>query len=499
MRALLRSMQPDTFEDISAVGALYRPGPMGADSHNKYARRKTGREPVEPIHPELADALEDVLGETYGLIVYQEQVMAIAQKLAGYTLGQADLLRRAMGKKKKEELDKQFAAFSAGMTERGYSDAAITTLWDILLPFSDYAFNKAHSAAYGVVSYWTAYLKANYPAEYMAALLTCVRDDKDKSAIYLNECRRMGIKVLPPDVNESAADFTPVGTDIRFGLAAVRNVGHNVVDGDRARPRGARAATATSTTSSARSGSGLQQAGHRVADQGRRLRLARPPRRALLVVHARGGRRSTPTSSTTRRSASTRLFGGLDDRRRAPAVRRSRWRCPTSPSGTRRRCSPSSARCSASTSPTTRCSASSTCWPQHADCTVGRLLADEERADGAIVTIGGLITSVNRQITKKGDAWASITVEDLEGAHRGAALPEQLPARRHAARPGHGGRRQGPAEPRQGHPELMGQEVTAPDVSEGPTRPRRHLAALDPVHHAGRRLRSRRCWARTRA
>ena len=121
MRALLRSMQPDTFEDISAVGALYRPGPMGADSHNKYARRKNGREPVEPIHPELAEPLEEILGETYGLIVYQEQVMAIAQKLAGYTLGQADLLRRAMGKKKKEELDKQFETFSAGMPERGFS------------------------------------------------------------------------------------------------------------------------------------------------------------------------------------------------------------------------------------------------------------------------------------------------------------------------------------------------------------------------------------------
>ena len=124
MRALLRSMRPDTFEDISAVGALYRPGPMGADSHNKYARRKTGREPVEPIHPELAEPLAEILGETYGLIVYQEQVMAIAQKLAGYTLGQADILRRAMGKKKKEELDKQFEGFSAGMSERGYSDGA---------------------------------------------------------------------------------------------------------------------------------------------------------------------------------------------------------------------------------------------------------------------------------------------------------------------------------------------------------------------------------------
>ena len=230
MRALLRSMQPDTFEDISAVGALYRPGPMGADSHNRYARRKTGREPVEPLHPELAEALEEVLGETYGLIVYQEQVMAIAQQLAGYTLGQADLLRRAMGKKKKEELDKQFETFSDGMTERGFSFGAIKALWDTLLPFSDYAFNKAHSAAYGLVSYWTAYLKANYPAEYMAALLTSVKDDKDKMAIYLNECRRMKIQVLPPDVNSSQANFTSVGVDIRFGLTAIRNVGWNVVD-----------------------------------------------------------------------------------------------------------------------------------------------------------------------------------------------------------------------------------------------------------------------------
>ncbi len=155
--------------------------------------------------------------------------MAIAQKVAGYSLGQADILRRAMGKKKKSELDKQYADFAAGMTANGYSADAIKMLWDILLPFSDYAFNKAHSAAYGVISYWTAYLKANYPAEYMAALLTSVKDDKDKMAIYLAECRRMGIKVLPPCVNSSDANFTPTGKDIRFGLTAVRNVGWNVV------------------------------------------------------------------------------------------------------------------------------------------------------------------------------------------------------------------------------------------------------------------------------
>ena len=230
MRSLLRLMKPDNFEDISAVLALYRPGPMGADSHTNYALRKNKIQPITPIHPELAEALSEVLGGTYGLIVYQEQVMSIAQKLAGFTLAQADLLRRAMGKKKKSELDKQFEGFSAGMQANGYSMAAVKTLWDILLPFSDYAFNKAHSAAYGVVSYWTAYLKAHFPAEYMAALLTSVSDSKDKLAIYLNECRRMNIRVLAPDVNESIGYFAAVGEDIRFGMGAVRNVGFAVVD-----------------------------------------------------------------------------------------------------------------------------------------------------------------------------------------------------------------------------------------------------------------------------
>ena len=229
MRALLRSMAPDSFEDISAVLALYRPGPMGVNSHNEYADRKNKRKKVEPIHPELSEPLHEILGDTYGLIVYQEQVMAIAQKVAGFSLGRADLLRKAMGKKNKEILDKEYVNFEAGMKKNGYSEIAISKLWETLIPFSDYAFNRAHTAGYGLVSYWTAYLKANFPTEYMAALLTSVRDDKDKSAHYLNECRRMGIKVLPPDVNESFADYTPIQNDIRFGLAAIRNVGENVV------------------------------------------------------------------------------------------------------------------------------------------------------------------------------------------------------------------------------------------------------------------------------
>jgi DNA polymerase-3 subunit alpha len=229
MRTLLRLMRPDNFEDISAVLALYRPGPMGVDSHTNYALRKNGRQEITPIHPELAEPLADILGDTYGLIVYQEQVMAVAQRLAGYSLGQADLLRRAMSKKKKEILDKEYVPFRDGMIANGYSEGAVETLWETLVPFSDYAFNKAHTAAYGLIAYWTAYLKANYPAEYMAALLTSVKDDKDKMAVYLAECRRMGITVLPPCVNTSDANFTPSATDIRFGLTAIRNVGANVV------------------------------------------------------------------------------------------------------------------------------------------------------------------------------------------------------------------------------------------------------------------------------
>ncbi len=230
MRSLLRMLKPTEFEHISAVIALYRPGPMGMNSHTNYAQRKNGQQQSEGIHPELVEPLREILGPTYGLIVYQEQVMAVAQKVAGYSLGQADLLRRAMGKKKPEELEKQFEVFSNGMKSNGFSAGAIKALWDTLLPFADYAFNKAHSAGYGVLSYWTAYLKANFPAEYMAALLTSVGDSKDKLGVYLNECRKMGIRVLPPDINESIDVFAAVGDDIRFGLAAIRNVGHNVVD-----------------------------------------------------------------------------------------------------------------------------------------------------------------------------------------------------------------------------------------------------------------------------
>jgi DNA polymerase-3 subunit alpha len=230
MRALLKQMEPSRFEDIAAVLALYRPGPMAANAHINYAMRKTGKQKITPIHPDLEEVLEPILGTTFHLLVYQEQIMAVARAVAGYSLGGADLLRRAMGKKKPEVLAAEFVNFEAGMKTNGYSDEAIKALWDVMLPFAGYAFNKSHTAGYGLVSYWTAYLKANYPAEYAAGLLTSVGDDKDKMAVYLADARAMGVNVLQPDVNESVADFTAVGDNVRFGLQAIRNVGLNVIE-----------------------------------------------------------------------------------------------------------------------------------------------------------------------------------------------------------------------------------------------------------------------------
>ena len=230
MQELLKRMKPTGFNDIVASLALYRPGPMGVNAHWDYADRKNGRKPITPIHPELEEPLKEILDETYGLIVYQEQIMNISQKVANYTAGQADGFRKAMGKKKPEVLAKQYEKFSAGMFSNGYSKEAVDALWGTIEPFASYAFNKSHAAGYALVSYWTAYMKANYAAEYMAALLTSVGDKKDKSAIYLSDCRHLGISVLQPDINESEENFMAVGEDIRYGLAAVRNVGVEVVE-----------------------------------------------------------------------------------------------------------------------------------------------------------------------------------------------------------------------------------------------------------------------------
>ncbi|MDR3151877.1 MAG: DNA polymerase III subunit alpha, partial [Bifidobacteriaceae bacterium] len=228
MRELLKRINTDKFNDIVACIALYRPGPMGMNSHKNYADIKNHRKERVSIHPELDEPLKEILDETYGLIVYQEQVQRAAQKLAGYSLGAADELRRAMGKKKKEVLDEQFIPFLNGMKKNGYSKDAIQKLWYTLLPFADYAFNKAHAAAYGLIAYWTAYLKTHHPYDFMAALLSN-EENTDKLATYINECLRMKIPVLSPDVNESDFAFKHLGRSIRFGLESIKGVGSEII------------------------------------------------------------------------------------------------------------------------------------------------------------------------------------------------------------------------------------------------------------------------------
>jgi DNA polymerase III subunit alpha len=225
MRDVLRRYQPNTVEDLTALNALYRPGPIQGGMIDYFIERRHGRKKTEYELPEL----ESILQETFGVIVYQEHVMQIANKLAGYSLGEADLLRRAMGKKKPEEMAKQRERFVEGAVERGYPQKKIEKIFDLLAKFAEYGFPKAHSAAYALLAYHTAYLKTHYPVEFMAALLTSVTGSTDDVVKYINECREMGIPVEAPDINVSDANFTPHGQAIRFGLAAVKNVGQNAI------------------------------------------------------------------------------------------------------------------------------------------------------------------------------------------------------------------------------------------------------------------------------
>jgi DNA polymerase III subunit alpha len=469
MRQLLRQMRPDSFEDIAAVLALYRPGPMGANSHVNYALRKNGKQDITPIHPELEEPLKEILAPTYGLIIYQEQVMEIPQKLAGYSLGKADLLRRAMGKKKREVLDAEFESFRDGMLANGYSRQAVQTLWDILLPFSDYAFNKSHTAGYGLVSYWTAYLKANYPAEYMAALLTSVKDSKDKMAIYLNECRRMGIKVLPPDVNESAADFTPVGTDIRFGLTAVRNVGGHVVDAIvTAREEQGRYADFNDfmgkipplvcnkrVVDSLVKAGAFDSLGH--------------CRRALAAVHEDAVDQFIDIKRNEAIGQDS-LFGGLGDDDGGgfgggavtiPAIED--WDKQTLLGHEREMLG-------------LYVSDHPLMGVEHVlaascDCTIGQLLVDEDRPDGSVVTVGGLVTGVQRKLTKRGDAWAVITLEDLEGGLEVMLFPSVYQLSAAALMPDAIVTVKGRLKRRDEVPELHASEISVPDLAGGPVGP----------------------------
>lgn len=226
LRAILKELKPQAFEDIIALVALYRPGPLGSGMVEDFIKRKHGESQITYLHP----ALEPILRETCGVILYQEQVMRIAGELAGFSMGEADLLRRAMGKKKPEVIAGLRSQFVDGAGRKGVDPDVAGQIFDLMEYFAGYGFNKSHSAAYALVSYQTAYLKANYPVAFMAALLTSIMDSSDKVAQYIDECRKSGIELLPPDINESLVDFTVVGSKIRFGLAAVKNVGRAAIE-----------------------------------------------------------------------------------------------------------------------------------------------------------------------------------------------------------------------------------------------------------------------------
>jgi len=467
MRALLRQMAPDSFEDISAVIALYRPGPMGVNAHTDYADRKNRRKPVEPIHEELSEPLSEILGDTYGLIVYQEQVMAIAQKVAGFSLGRADLLRKAMGKKNKEILDKEYVNFEAGMVAGGFGKNAIKKLWDTLIPFSDYAFNRAHSAGYGLVSYWTAYLKANFPTEYMAALLTSVRDDKDKSALYLNECRRMGIKVLPPDVNESASDYTPLEADIRFGLTAIRNVGENVV-----------ASIVANRSSKGRYlsfGDFLAKVDQQVCNKKTIESLIKAgafdslgaTRRGLMMVYLEAID-SVNEAKRAEAIGQFDLFGSTDSMASTSVsdveldIPKDEWDKNLLLSYEREMLG-------------LYVSDHPLLGIEHVlraavDMPLSQI-AEDSVGHEQIVTIGGLITQVQRKVSKQGNSWAIVSIEDLEGAvdvlffattyqtHAMNLMEDRVIVVR------------GRIDKREEAPRITALEMTIPDVSGAPTGP----------------------------
>ena len=483
MRSLLRLMQPDSFEDISAALALYRPGPMGVNAHTNFALRKNGKQELTPLdpqlkgklQPEMIAALEPILGTTYGLVIYQEQVMEIAQKLAGYTLGTADLLRRAMGKKKREVLDAEYGPFAAGMKSHGFDEASIAALWGVLVPFSDYAFNKAHTAAYGLVSYWTGYLKANYPAEYMAALLTSVRDDKDKSALYLNECRHMGIKVLPPDVNSSVANFAAVGTDIRFGLAAIRNVGLPVVEAI-VRSREQKGAFASfkdflskvpavvcnkRTVESLIKGGAFDSLGEsrrgQVEVHERYIDALVEVKKqeaigqdslfgALMGDDAAGGAASAPGA-----------FDGL------PPVPSMEWDKAVLLSFEREMLG-----LYVSDHPLFGIEH---ILATHADTAIAALMGEEGKPDGTPVTVAGLITSLQLKRTKKGDLWAIATVEDLDGAIECLFFPSAYQTFSTMLAQDTVCAVKGRVSARDDSISIFAQELTIPDLREGPRGP----------------------------
>ncbi len=432
MRALLRSLAPTSFEDVSAVLALYRPGPMSVNMHYDYADRKNGRQAVEYFHPDA----KEVLGDTYGLMIYQESVMRVAQKFAGYSLAEADNLRKAMGKKSHEVMAKERNSFEDGCVTTGYDRDMGEKLFDVIAKFADYAFNKSHTFGYGLVTYQTAYLKVHYPVEYLACLLTSVKGNLDRAAIYLSDARAMSVKVLTPDVNRSVLDFAalaphevppdcqlPLGSPgaITFGLSAIRNVGEGLV----------------LQLVAERDANGPYDSFHEFVERvpepvlnkrtveslikGGAFDVFGVPRKGLLMVFEQ----IIDTTLVRRRErdqgvmslfgdlgAGDETGGGFTERIDIPDIEFDK--------SDRLKFEKEMLGLYVSDHPLLGVEAA---LRRKVDCSVAEAL---EREDGAMIVLGGVITGLSRKFTKKGDQMAVFTLEDLDSTIEVTVFPRVL-------------------------------------------------------------------------
>jgi DNA polymerase-3 subunit alpha len=428
MRALMRSLAPTSFVDVAALVALYRPGPMSANMHNDYADRKNGRKPVAYFHQDAAELLSD----TWGLMIFQEQVMRVSQKFAGYSLAEADNLRKACGKKIRSLMAQEREKFVTGCATTGYGEPLGDSLFDTIEGFADYAFPKSHSYAYGLIAYQTAYLKVHYPVEYFACLLTSVKSNLDKAAIYLAECRNLDVKVLNPDVNVSESDFVALDTDdprivvdlppgcpgvIPFGLSAVRNVGEGLVELILAERRANGPFTdfydfverVDPTVLNKRSIESLIKAGAFDAMGHRRRGLLVEFERIIDTTMQRRRERDQGVMSLFADIAGDSAF---DERIAIPDIEFDKT--------PRLRFEKEMLGLYVSDHPLMGVE-----WAlrRKVDCSVAEAA---EREDGSVVILGGVVTGLTRKFTKRGDPMAVFQLEDLESSIEVTVFPKTM-------------------------------------------------------------------------
>ncbi len=413
MRSLIRELRPSCFEDLIALLALYRPGPLNSGMVQDFVRRKHGEVPLEYPHPDL----EPILKETYGIFVYQEQVMRVAVEMAGYSMAEADILRGAIAKKKNEVLEAEEQKFIRGSMKKGYSEQLARQVFEVIRGFGEYGFNKSHSTAYAAISYQTAYLKAHYPSEFMAALLTSISSDQDKVRHFTAECRRMNIQVLPPDINESMSEFTPVRQGIRFGLTAIRNLGKGAVDSIIAeRNRGGPFRGMMDFCERMDSSVLNKKALESLIKSGAFDSLGRS-RRFLLSVYESASELALQRKRL-KDEGQTCLFGGeeeelgdmglgVDDDGEMPIEQLFSYEKET-------------LGMYVTDHPVMRVKEA---LSRYTDCEIAQLPEQEE---GAYKWVGGIINKVVKKLTKKGEVFAIFTLEDISGEVEVTAFPSVL-------------------------------------------------------------------------